>query len=444
MSRDEAVHESLRKKGIEPGDSIEIISEDGRTIRGILMPHHEFSADEITTVKLDSGYNIGVKPRDIDSIRLISKLNSKDRKQKTKIVPSSPKKVGAPGKKISAKLPVVSIVSTGGTIASYVDYRTGAVKPAISADELAKSIPELLEICLPRTEVLYSILSENMRPENWTHLSEKVAHHLNSGSAGCIVPHGTDTMGFSAAALSFSLSNLTGPVVLVGSQRSSDRPSSDSTINLLSSARLCIDSDLGEVVVLMHSTSDDNCCTIHRGTRVRKCHSSRRDAFRSINEDPIGSVDRERILLNAPYDKKTNGKVNVDAKFDPDVALIQFYPSMTIERLRNFVKGAHGVIIAGTGLGHVHQDAIPVIKELTDKDIPVCMTTQCIWGSTNLNVYSTGRDMFSAGAIPLGDMLTETAYVKLSWVLAHAKDIDEVRKLMTSNLRREISDRRTR
>jgi len=428
MKKEMHIRKIIEEKEIAPGDLVEVTADDGRVIRGIAMPHHEFSQDDILTVKLGSGYNVGIHPGGADAIKLISKSDRK--KSVGRTIPTDEKKR------------TISVVSTGGTIASYVDYRTGAVHPAISAEELVFSVPELMDICNVRAEVLYSILSENMRHKNWKELAETVAKHLNEGSTGCVIPHGTDTMGYTAAALSFSLPNLNAPVVLVGSQRSSDRPSSDATGNLLASVRLCIESDLGEVVVLMHSSTDDGKYTVHRGTRIRKNHSSRRDAFQSVNEPPIGTVDDGTINLAEKYTKRSETPVQVDAKFDEDVILIQFYPGMSPERFSKFTKGAKGVVIAGTGLGHVSQDVISSIRELTGDNVPVCITTQCIWGSVNLNVYSTGRDMISAGAIPLGDMLSETAFVKLSWVLAHTTDMNEIREMMLSNLRSELSDRR--
>lgn len=440
MSEEKGLQEMLATRGIVAGDVVEVSTADGRSVEGVLMPHHEFSGSDVIVIKLSSGYNLGVVPKGVDSVRLITKSDPKGASKKTRVVEDSKK--GHNRKVSKPKLPEISIVSTGGTIASYVDYRTGAVKPAISPDELARSVPELLDISRLKTEVLYSILSENMRPSIWTHLADKVAEHLNDGAVGCIVPHGTDTMGFSAAALSFALDNLTGPVVLVGSQRSSDRPSSDSTMNLLSAARICLESDLGEVVVLMHATTNDSICAVHRGTRVRKCHSSRRDAFESVNEPPMGTVSDGRISLREGYEKRKSGKVTARSRFDEDVVMIQFYPGMSASRFGKSVEGATGVVIGGTGLGHVHQEAIPIIRKLTKDGIPVCITTQCIWGTTDLKVYSTGRDMLLAGAIPLGDMLTETAYVKLSWALGQESDYDKLKDIMLSNLRRERSERR--
>jgi glutamyl-tRNA(Gln) amidotransferase subunit D len=182
------------------------------------------------------------------------------------------------------------VIGTGGTIASYVDYRTGAVHPALTAQDLIFSVPELTDICNVKAKVLFSVLSENMQVEYWQKLAKEVANELNNGAKGVIIPHGTDTLGYTSSALSFMLQDLNGAVILVGSQRSSDRPSSDANINLIASAKLIAESDLGEVVVVMHGETSDSYCTIHRGTRVRKMHSSRRDAFKSINEGPIGKI----------------------------------------------------------------------------------------------------------------------------------------------------------
>lgn len=428
MPKGKKVQDMLEARGISVGDIVEATSSDGRRFRGVVMPHHEFSGESIVTIKLDSGYNVGVALSDLDSLSLVSKAESKQPKKREIPMDKSKK--------------TVSVISTGGTIASYVDYRTGAVHPAISAEEMVFSVPELLDICNVRAEVLCSVLSENMKRKNWTQLAERVCEHLNSGSVGCIIPHGTDTLGFTSAALSFSLSNVTGPVVLVGSQRSSDRPSSDATSNLLSAARLCTESNLGEVVVLMHAATDDTALSVHRATRVRKNHSSRRDAFKSVNEPTLGLINAGGIELRQDSAPRGQGDVKVDAGFEEEVVLLNFYPGLSGERFRKAVDGAKGVVIAGTGLGHVSQDIIDEISSLTEEGMTVCVTTQCIWGSANLNVYSTGRDMQSAGAIPLGDMLSETAYVKLSWVLAKTQDPARVREMMLENLRGELTDRR--
>lgn len=417
----------LEATGTSVGDVISVTRGKEKTT-GVLMPHHEFSSESIITIKLSNGYNIGVRIDGNSRIGLVSKKESKTLVSRSMPTGDSKKDV--------------AVISTGGTIASYVDYRTGAVHPAKSAEELVFSVPELMDLCNIRAKVLYSILSENMTVKHWQGLANAVADELNAGAAGVIVPHGTDTMGFTSAALSFMLRNLTGPVVCVGSQRSSDRPSSDARMNLLAATRLCVDSDLGEVVVVMHGESSDTYCHVHRGTRVRKMHSSRRDAFRSINIDPIAKVEGPETNFMGQYSKRSSGPVEVRDKMDRKVSLLYFYPGFEGEHFDLIASHVKGVVVAGTGLGHVSEEITRSIKIAVDNGVHVVVTSQCLSGTTNLNVYSTGRDMVAAGALPLGDMLPETAYVKLMWALGQAKDHDAVEKLMLTNISGEICLRR--
>ena len=421
------VGDLLEGAAAEIGDVIEV-SRGDEVQTGILMPHHDFSAERIVTIKLYNGYNIGIGVDKKTRIKVVSKKELKD--QKRQVLPKDPAKKD------------VAVISTGGTIASYVDYRTGAVHPAISAEELVFSVPELLDLCNIRAKVLYSILSENMKVSHWQGLARAVADELNSGAVGVIVPHGTDTLGFTSAALSFMLKNLNGPVVCVGAQRSSDRPSSDAIINLLASTRLCVDSDLAEVVVLMHGETSDTYTLAHRGTKVRKMHSSRRDAFRSINAEPIARIEGPQITFTSEYEKRSRGPVEVKDKIDGRASMLHFYPGFEAEHFDMIAQNVKGVVVAGTGLGHVSEEILDSVKRAVDKGVHVYITTQCLYGSVNLNVYSTGRDMIVAGAIPLGDMLPETAYVKLMWAMGQAEKHGDVRKLMLSNIAGEFSTRR--
>jgi len=406
----------IKKFRAEYGDEIELAAE--KNYMGVLMPSH----NDIITLKLENGYNIGVKIDEKSKIRVIKK-----KEEKIKALKHA---------EYSKEKPVLSLLSTGGTIASYVDYRTGAVHPALTAEELAFSVPELTEKYNVKAKVLFSILSEDMESEYWRKLAKETAKELNSGADAVIIPHGTDTMGYTSAALSFMLKNLTGPVILVGSQRSSDRPSSDASMNLLSAAKLA-ETDFGEVAVVMHGESSDTYSLIHRGTRVRKMHSSKRDAFKTINEKLIGKID-ENVTFFQDYRKRNEGKTEVNDKIEEKVALIYFYPGLTPEFFDYAVKNNKGVVIAGSGLGHVSSDLIDIVRSAK---IPIVMTSQCLNGRVNMNVYSTGRDLLSAGVIPGEDMLPETAFVKLMYVLGQTKKIEEIRKMMTENMVGEMSPR---
>ena len=427
MSYSGLVGKLLEAAGADAGDVVEI--RHGKRVQsGILMPHHDFSDASIVTLKLANGYNIGVKVDKSSKVSLVSRKEEKEHKIRALPRDSSKKDI--------------AVISTGGTIASYVDYRTGAVHPAISAEELVFSVPELLDLCNVRAKVLYSILSENMKVTHWQGLAKAIAAELNSGAVGVIVPHGTDTLGFTSAALSFMLRSLTGPVVCVGAQRSSDRPSSDAIMNLLASTRLCVESDLGEVVVLMHGESSDSYCLAHRGTKVRKMHSSRRDAFRSINADPIAKIEGSEISFMSNYMKRSPGPVEVKDKIDGSASMLHFYPGFEAGHFDFIASKVKGVVIAGTGLGHVSEEIVQSIGKAVKDGVHVFVTTQCLHGSVNLNVYSTGRDMLAAGAVPIGDMLPETAYVKLMWAMGQTKDPAEIRKIMLTNIAGELTDRR--
>ena len=411
----------------ELGDVIEVRrGVEGYT--GILMPHHDFSDQSIVTLKLPNGYNMGVRVDASSKFKVVTKRESKEHKKQ--VLPRDPAKRD------------IAVISTGGTIASYVDYRTGAVHPAISAEELVFSVPELLDLVNVRAKVLYSILSENMKVTHWQGLARAVAKELNSGAVGVIIPHGTDTMGFTSAALAFMLRNLTGPVICVGAQRSSDRPSSDAIMNLLAATRLCVESDLGEVVVLMHGESSDSFTIAHRGTKVRKMHSSRRDAFRSINSDPIARVEGPEITFMSEYARRSKGPVEIMDKIDGRASMLHFYPGFEADHFDLIASHVRGVVIAGTGLGHVSEEILGSVSRAVKNGVHVYVTTQCLYGAVNLNVYSTGRDMVAAGAVPLGDMLPETAYVKLMWAMGQADDVDEVKKIMLKNIAGEFTTRR--
>jgi len=422
MARKKYIEDLLKNINVEDGDRI-LVENDKLKKEGVLMPHHQFSGEDIITIKLDNGYNIGVAVDKNTKIKLLEKHKIFDKKIKK--IPFDEDK------------PTVSIIGTGGTIACYVDYRTGAVHPATNAEELAFSVPEIFDICNVKSQIAFQMLSENIEVSNWKILARMVAEELNNGSKGVIIPHGTDTLGYTAAALSFMLKNLCGPVVLVGSQRSSDRPSSDASLNLLAAATVAAKSDIGEVVVVMHGEISDTYATIHRGTKVRKFHTSRRDAFKTVNEMPLGKIENGEIKIFEEYRKKTQGKVIVDEEMEEDVGMVYSYPGLKPED----IPEKKGVVIIGTGLGHVPEKVFPRIKQLIDNGSVVVMTSQCIFGRINMNVYSTGRDLLSLGVISCEDMLAETAYVKLMWVLAHCKKREEVEKLMTTNIAGEISKR---
>jgi glutamyl-tRNA(Gln) amidotransferase subunit D len=401
----------------------------GKTYKGVLMPHHEFSGQDILIMKMKSGYNIGIRLDESSEIEVVSRPV-----ERVKPEAAEETKKG---------LKTIVLIGTGGTIASYVDYRTGAVHPALSTSDMINAVPEIKEIANIKANVLFSIFSENMTVPHWQQLAKAIADELNGGADAVIVPHGTDTMGYTAAAVSFMLGDVSKPVVFVGAQRSSDRPSSDASSNLMAAARFCVNGNRAGVFVVMHDGSGDDVFAVHNGTRVRKMHTSRRDAFKSINVPPVALIDRAgKITFNCGGRPVSKDKVEVRSDMCQDVVLLQFYPGMDPALFRDIFMKSKGVVISGSGLGHVNSNMVPLIKEAVDNGTVVVITSQCLNGRTNLNVYNTGRDMLNAGAITVMDMLPETAYAKLMWALANTKSTEAAKEVMKTPLAGEMSDRR--
>jgi len=415
----------MQRNSFVEGDRIRIKkkSDSGVVVyEGVVMP----TASRNVVIKLDSGYNIGIRQENTE-IEVISRAEAlKGERREEKEL-----------RKVKVGLPTLSILSTGGTIASKVDYRTGAVSPQFSTEDILEAIPELGQIANIKGKVIYSILSENMRAEYWRKLAAEVYNEIKNGAEGIIVTHGTDTMGYTAAALSFMVQTPV-PVVLVGSQRSSDRPSSDAAMNTICAAKVAC-SDLAEVVVVMHGSTSDNFCLIHRGTKVRKMHTSARDAFQSINDTPIGKVIYDATDINkirfeffSAYTKRGENELELSDKLEDKCCLIKFYPGADPAILDFFIaqQGYKGIVLEGTGLGHVSAEWIPGVARAIKQGIPVVMTSQCLHGTICDRVYDTGRDLLRAGIIEGEDMLPETALVKLMWVLGQTSDMEEVRRLM--------------
>lgn len=416
----------LELSNITVGDTVKITKPNVEH-EGMLLEKPDYSNENTIIIKLDSGYNIGVDIQDakIEKIREGSK-------PKIELDPVD--------KELSDEKDNVSILSTGGTVASVIDYKTGAVHPAFTADDLLRATPELVDYANINAKAIFNILSEDMTKEYWIKTAEEVYNEINNGADGVIIAHGTDTMHYTASALSFMIDTPV-PIVLTGAQRSSDRPSSDAFTNLMSSVTAA-KSDIAEVTICMHGTEDDTYCDLHRGTRARKMHTSRRDTFTSINMNPLAKIQDNKLTINDPevsYKKRNENKLDINTNLADNVALIKSYPGMNPELIDLYVdKGYDGLVIEGTGLGHCSDDVITSIGRATDEKIPVVITSQCIFGRTNLNVYSSGRRLLYHKVIPVSDMLSETAYTKLLWAAGQTDDMDEIRKIMQTNLKGEM------
>jgi len=404
-------------------------------IEGIMLESHDSS---LYLIKLKSGYNIGVKKEDVVSIEQVKEKNKKQEKKKAK----------KEKEKKNKNLPKIDLIITGGTISSRLDHETGAVKWLTKPEELFKFYPEMFDIVdVRKVKIPFMKASENMDFKDWQEIAKETEESLNDSECeGVIITQGTDFLHYTSAALSLFLQNLNKPVVLTYSQRSSDRASSDASLNLQCAARLAV-SDIAEVMITGHASVNDNFCYALLGSKVRKMHSSRRNAFKPVNIRALARVwpgKIEKIIGGKLRNNKK--KVKIDDKFNDKIALIKFYPGMEPEIFDYLSQRYEGVVLEVAGLGHLaideaRKNLLPSIKKAIDNGLIIVASPQTIYGRLDPLVYSPGRKLMKAGVIFLEDMLPETAYVKLGWVLGKTKNYDKIKKLMLTNLTGELNKR---
>jgi glutamyl-tRNA(Gln) amidotransferase subunit D len=420
----------LMKYNIRVWSQTEIDTTRGQFV-GTVLPRAENDDDLHIVVKIPTGYNIGV---DINTINDMKETGYAKANYKI------------PEKEFpyTKGLPAVKLFGTGGTIASRLDYRTGAVIPAFSPGELYGAVPELADICNLTTEKLFAVFSENMGPAQYKALAIAIGKEIENGVDGIVIGHGTDTMHHTGAALTFMVQNSPVPIVLVGSQRSSDRPSSDAALNLMHAMYAAGNSDIAEVMVCMFGPTSDEYGLLHKGTRVRKMHSSYRSTFRTIGDIPLAMVTRKDVTpLKKEYKHRRKDKnVIIKPYFSDKVTMMYYYPGMKPDTLDALVDaGYKGIVIVGTGLGHVNKELYPAIERANKKGVVMYMTLQTIWGYVQMFVYDTGRDMMAKGIIPAENMLPEVAFIKLGWALGQTEDPKEIKKIMLTPINDEMTPR---
>lgn len=419
---------------VEAGDKVKIVTKK-RTEEGILMP----SPDKNTIlIKLDNGYNVGFVKKEVSKMMVIKK-NAEKNKSALQITKNP-------------TLPTLAILHTGGTIASKVDYRTGGVASEFSPQELIALFPELRSIANIESELISQMWSDDLRFAHFGLIAKAIEGQIKKGVKGIIIGMGTDNLAVASAALSFIVEKSPVPIIFVGAQRSSDRGSSDAAMNLICAAEFAVKSDFGGVAICMHESASDTDCVILPAAKTYKLHASRRDAFKSINDLPLARVDyktRHISFLKKDYPLRA-AEVVLKPKMEDKVGLLKIHINMFPEQF-SFFKGYKGLVLEGTGLGHtpgqapnkesvIHKKIYPAIQKLVDSGCVVVMTTQCMFGGVNMNVYDKGRDLLELGVISGKDMLANTALVKLSWLLGNHSQ-EETKKLMGKNLRGEINER---
>jgi glutamyl-tRNA(Gln) amidotransferase subunit D len=365
----------------------------------------------------------------------------------------------------------LSLIATGGTIASRVDYELGGVQPVLSPQEIFFNAPEIAQIAsFEKVLRPFTLWSENMTPVQWGEIAKLVAGELNAGADGVIITHGTDTLHYTSAALSFMLCNLDRPVVLVGAQRSPDRASFDGSMNLACAAHYAADAARarqGVVAIVMHATSNDDYCHALLGTKARKMHSSRRDAFRPINGKPLARIWPDGRIEKTPELRQADAAgrqraaeenpagqagerpaVKADTRFEQKTCVIKAFPHSTTELLEFLIDRKYrGIVVESTGLGHAptftvdkKSSWLQPLKRAADEGVVVAFAPQTVYGRLAPDVYDAGRLLQKAGVVHCGDMLAETAYVKLGCVLGRTRDALQAKKMMLQNIAGETSE----
>ncbi|MFA5125373.1 MAG: Glu-tRNA(Gln) amidotransferase subunit GatD [archaeon] len=421
--------EFYKKHSIKEGSLIEFDFE-GNKVSGTIIP----SNDNNLMIKLSSGYNAGFDLEKLKNIKSIGKSKSVG-KAKTIEIKKNP------------SLPTIAILHTGGTIASRVNYSTGGVYASFDIEDIVTMFPELSGIANIESVFVSNMMSEDMSTKDFQKISSSVAEQIKKGVKGIIIGHGTDMLGYSAAALSFELENCPIPVLIVGAQRSSDRGSSDAAMNLICASTFITKTNFKGVAVCMHNSSNDDACAILSGTKTRKMHTSKRDAFKPINDTPIALVDYKtkeiKWMKNRGQYEQAKEQFKLLNKFEEKVGLVKMHPLITEKEIDFYKKEKYkGVIIEGTGLGHTpirEKDSfVKAIKELVDSGCIVGVTSQCLNGRVHPHVYTNLRKVSSTGAIYCEDMLPETALMKLSWLLGNYSK-KEAMEMLAKNLRGEIT-----
>jgi len=417
----------------KPGDRVKVITTD-EIREGILMPNEETNS---VVIKLGNGYNIGIDKKMVEEIKVIERYKEKKEASKKEL-------------KKDSKKPTIAILHTGGTIASKVDYKTGGVIASFTDEDFLSMFPEIKEIANIKSTLVSNMMSEDMRFMHYKRIADSIAKEIKNGVDGIIIGHGTDTLAVTSAALSFVFENLPIPVILVGSQRSTDRGSTDAAVNLICAAEFITKTDFAGVAICMHESTSDNTCAILPACKTRKMHTSRRDAFKAINDTIIARVNyeaRKIEFVKKDYPKKGGGKLIVKNNFEEEVAILKTYPNMfpgVIDALTK--KKYKGLVLEGTGLGHAPtniEENIPnykALKKFIDNGGVVIVTSQCIFGAVHRDVYVNLRRLGNIGCVFGKDMLSETAFIKLAWLLGNYKK-EEAKELMAKNLRGEINER---
>ena len=309
----------------------------------------------------------------------------------------------------------------------------GILVPCEDAGMLLERIPELSILADVDVLPLANVDSSNVQPDLWLKIAKAIYERINSYQ-GFVVTHGTDTLSYTAAALSFIIEELPKPIVVTGSQVPLEEIGSDGRENLINSFRVAI-SDIAEVAVVFGSS-------IIRGTRAKKTSAFDMQAFASVNSPPLGTIG---LSIKFSNDVKTRCKRKALLRpfLNTNVAMLSVYPGLKPAVLSYLASTHDGIILEGYGAGNIPTEGLSLVAAITeasDRQIPVVVCTQCLVGSTEMELYQVGRAALNAGAIPAMDMMPETALVKLMWVLGQTHDLKTIDSMMQKSFVGELHE----
>jgi len=328
----------------------------------------------------------------------------------------------------------ILLLTTGGTIAS-VEGGNG-LKPELTGKELIECIPEASEICkLTSKPVILNgrsdgVDSANIQPENWVEIAKAVYTELVFSEAenydGIVITHGTDTMAYTSAMLSFMITNLDKPVILTGSQKPMSDPFTDAKKNLLDAVRTAVEGYPGIYIVFGGR--------IIRGTNASKVHTEDDKAFDSINAPLSGRIEGKAVIMDYPLPPGTTG-AKLDINIVKEVFPLKLTPGIGPDIIDTIVSmGYKGIVIEVFGLGGLPKEYHDTVRNAAEKGVAVVAMTQCRNGKTEFSDYEVGREALKAGVIPVSNMTFEAAVTRLMWVLGHTSEPEKVKEMMQKDL----------
>ncbi|MFT4310338.1 MAG: Glu-tRNA(Gln) amidotransferase subunit GatD [Candidatus Woesearchaeota archaeon] len=414
---------------MKPGDIVSIQTST-LTYTGTVLPRSSLFDQDIVVLKLENGYNVGIKQSTITSVTQHATYEPQQKKKQD--IPHNP------------NLPTVALLSFGGTISSRLDYITGGVVADYDAQDFLAMCPELKNVANIQATKVAQLMSEDMDSDDWMSMAKTIIPYLNNKDiAGVVITTGTDTLHYIAAALSFMLGEVSKPVVMTASQRSIDRGSSDAFMNLSCAVTTAARWDGAGVVTCLHATTHDNYCQLIAGTKVRKMHTSRRDAFRPINSIPFAHVSNDGVITPLQtYPKRHDKQCEAATYFEKKTALVFVHPGMDPGIITYYQRnGYKGIVLAATALGHVptiKNSLFPAIEQAIQAGVVVVIASQTLYGAVHPYVYANLRLLsMQTGCVFVHDMLPETAYVKLGWLLGQKRS--DIKEQLTQNTSAEIT-----